>query len=166
MHRSNQPILVALASAALTLLLHDHAAAQEPRTQADCRSEYTACFAVAGFFGYFFCPQRYVQCVDRVRSKLPTQITQTLDDVESCRKLGDVCRDKAGGEPDALGLCSRQQSVCIMDVLGVQPSPESAKNALCVQDAVSCVEASETNDDLARCVTSLRNCVMHPTEPL
>ena len=67
----------ALASAfALTLLFQSLARADDPQTLADCDAEYMQCFQSAGFFGYFFCPQRYNQCVQDVRRSLPSEITK------------------------------------------------------------------------------------------
>jgi hypothetical protein len=154
------------AAAAMILLSHGTAAAQDPRSLADCETAYAQCFANFGFFGYFVCPQAYTQCVAQVRSTLPSEITQTLDQVEACSRSAAVCRTAAEGEAQKVASCSRREDLCVMDAFGVQPPPDSAKDMLCVQNALRCLNRSETAAGLGECGQSLRNCLAAPTPPL
>ena len=156
---------ITLAIATLVLGYQNIAAADDPHTLADCEAAYSQCFASAGFFGFFFCPQQYTQCVAQVRSRLAPEVTQVLDQVNACSRADATCRTASEGDSDKLASCSRKQTLCVMDAFGVQPSPDSAKDRLCVQDAVMCLNASETRDQLDACGQSLRNCLDHPAEP-
>lgn len=157
----------ALASAvALTLLFQSHAQADDPQTLADCEADYVQCFESAGFFGYFFCPQQYNQCAREVRSRLPAEVTQALDQVDNCQRINAVCRTAAEGDSEQLSYCWREQNVCIMDAFGIQPPPEGPKDALCIQDATRCLQASRTSDELGECGRSLQACLATPTQPL
>ena len=150
----------------MTSLFHGRARADEPQTLADCQNEYARCFDSAGFFGYFFCPQAYNQCVALVRGRLPAEVTQTLDQVNACERTSAICRTAAEGDSQQLGYCWRRQNLCIMDAFGIQPSPEGPKDALCIQDAMMCLNASKSASDLGDCGQSLRNCLSTPPEPL
>lgn len=158
---------IALAcSFAMSSLLHSRVRADDPQTLADCEGEYAQCFERAGFFGYFFCPQRYDWCVAQVRGRLPSELTQALDQLDNCERLNALCRTASEGDPQELSYCSREQNVCIMNAFGIEPSPERPKDALCIQDAMRCARASQTSDGLEQCAQSLQRCLATPTPPL
>ena len=156
------------AAVALTLLLHSRAAADEPRTLAECADEYDQCFASAGFFGYFFCPQAYAQCVAQARSQLPPEITQVLDQVDACSRAAGVCRTAAEGAQDKLAACDERHNACIINAFGlsIEPPPDGKKDMLCVSLATRCLSSAETLSNLQACQQSLGRCLATPTPPL
>ena len=156
------------AVAALTFLPHARAAADDPGTLAECDNAYEQCFASAGFFGYFFCPQAYAQCVAQARSQLPPEITQVLDEVDSCSQVAGVCRTAAEGEQDKLTVCEQRQNACVINAFGfsIQPPPDAEKDKLCIYLARSCLSSAETVSSLQTCQQSLGRCLATPTPPL
>lgn len=156
------------AAAALTLFPFGQAAADDPTTLAECDDAYQQCFASAGFFGYFVCPQAYAQCVAQARSQLPPEITQLLDQVDTCSQAAGVCRTAAEGAQDKLATCERRQSACIINAFGItfEPPPDGRKDMLCVYLATRCLSSAETVPNLQACQQSLGRCLATPAPPL
>ena len=160
-----KPLL--LAAAALTLLPQGRAAADAPGTVAECDDAYEECFASLGFFGYFYCPPAHAQCVAQVRSRLPPELIQMLNQVDSCSQVAALCRTAAEGAQDQLASCAQRRDSCVINAFGaaIAEPPEAKQDRLCVEIAVRCLSSSKTVSNLEACQSSLSHCLSTPTPP-
>ncbi len=109
------------------------------------------------------CGQTFTKCAEEASTAvLPPIVVTAVDGVADCTATLGTCI-AAATTPDAINQCNGAEVTCVGKALGVT-IPNPAGGVTCAENAVKCVNAAQSIDDLNACTTSLNTCVTNLTQ--
>lgn len=133
--------------------------APQALTLAECAAQRDKCYAQNPLFGLLTCPLQYTQCTVTASNGIPAAVTSAINDTAACARTAATCLGKATNAAGAL-QCRQAEADCVAAVVDARLPPVVTGTAQCIDDAVSCVRASETTNDVAGCAGDLQNCAV------
>jgi hypothetical protein len=131
--------------------------APQALTLAECGQQQTQCFQNNPILGILTCPLQYAQCQATASNGIPAEVASAISDARSCASQQATCLRNAKSGAARL-QCVQQEADCVAAIVNTRLPPVVTGTAQCVDNAVSCLRASETAQDVANCADVLQSC--------
>jgi hypothetical protein len=135
-------------------------ASAEALTLQECATQRDTCFRNNPFFGFFTCPAQYTQCAASASNGLPAEVASAISDTAACTRAEATCVRAAEGNAAKILTCTQTEAQCIADVVDARLPQVVTGTIDCVDDAATCIRASETAGDLAGCGETFQDCAI------